>query len=363
MKPGIPARLFMNGLRNRDSKIIVGRFIMKWPLLLILFCTAIEPGAQELEQNTNSQFDDSEVKTYTPKNILIQGEVQASQSVDLSRLSLRSVAIKELARENDKQVFKGAYFVSGYSLYDVLNRIRIKKAPENTFKPPVDLYVTVENDKGEKAVFSWGEIYYRNSFDILITKTVQPVNPARAKIVWPLPDEPRLICGNDLLNVRFINNPSKITIRSFFESAGGEKPKDIYSPEITISSNSGSVAIRDIGAAVGKRKNEGVLYGHGMGFKEIFSGTGYLLKDVLSAHAAWTPEQLKSSFLAISAKDGYRVVFSASEVMNRSDNHDYLLNDLKDNTSGGRYTLIVTSDYFADRDVRSVEKITLVQIE
>jgi hypothetical protein len=336
---------------------------MKWSLLLFFLCAGISLNAQDLDQSTNSQFDDSEVKTYNPKSILIQGEVQSAGAVDLSGLPLRSVPIKELAFENGKQVFKGAYFVSGYSLYDILNRAKIKKAPENTFKPPVDLYVIIENDKGEKAVFSWGELFYKDSFDILITKTIQAINPARAKITWPLPEEPRLISARDLLNVRFISNPTRITVKSNFEGGNGEKPKDIYSPEIKIATRTNTASVRDFGASIGQRTNEGILYGHGMGFKEVFNGSGYLLKDVLAAHAPLTPERLKKAFVAIAAKDGYRVVFSASEILNRNDNHDFILNDLKDAANGGRYTLIVTSDFFADRDVRSVEKITLVEID
>jgi hypothetical protein len=342
----------------------MGSLDMKWPLLVFFVCAAMSAiNAQDLDQSTNSQFDNSEVRTYNPKSILVQGEVEAPGTVDLNSLPLRSVPIKELALENGKHVFKGAYFVSGYSLYDVLNLAKIKKAPGNTFKPPVDMYVIVENNKGEKAAFSWGEIYYRDSFDILITKTIQPINPARATITWPLPDEPRLVCGGDLLNVRFMSNPAKITVKSFFESGSAEKPKDIYSPEITISTKAGSATMRELSPSIGKRNNEGVLYGHGMGFKEVFNGAGYLLKDVLSTQAHLTADRLKSTIAGISAKDGYHVVFSASEIMNRSDNHDYLLSDLKDAANGGRYTLVVTSDFFADRDVRSLEKITLVDIE
>lgn len=337
---------------------------MKGLWFVFLIIIAISPvAAQDLNQNTNSFFDDSEIRTYAAKSIRVEGEVQTPGTIDLDSLPLRSVPIKQLGLENGKQVFRGAYFVSGYALYDILNHAKIKKAPENTFKPPVDMYVIVENDKGEKAVFSWGEIYYRDSFDLLITRSVQAVNPARAKTKWPLPEEPRLVCGSDLLDARFIGNPTRITVRSYWEKESSEKPKDIYAPEIKILKKAGSATVRDIGAAVEKRNYQSVLYGHGMGFKEVFSTPAYLLKDVLAAHAGLAPERLKNTVLIASARDGYRVAFSASEIMNRNDNHDYLLNDLKDNPTGGRYTLLVPPDYFADRDVRSIEKITLVEIE
>ena len=336
---------------------------MKWAIwIFVIAVSSSALSAQDLDQNTNSLFDDSEIKNYSLPNILVQGEVQSQVTVDLSRLPLRSVPIKELAFEDGKQVFKGAYFVSGYSLYDVLNGAKAKKASENTFKPAVDMYVIVENDKGEKSAFSWGEIYYRDSFDILITKSVQAINPSRTKTTWPLPSEPRLICGGDLFNVRFLSNPTKITVKSYFEPSASEKPKDIFAPHITIMTQSGSAKIQDIPPTVQKRKYETVLYGHGMGYKEVMIVLGFRLKDVLAQYANLSPERTNRSIIVASAKDGYTVIFSASEIMNRNDNHDFLLNDLKDSPNGGRYTLVVTPDYFADRDVRSVEKIVVVNV-
>jgi hypothetical protein len=196
-------------------------------LFLVLFGISFMAHAQTQKESTNSLFAESEAKVFAPKSIYIQGEVQNPGPVALSSLPVRNIAIKEMGVENGRQVFKGAFFVSGYALYDVLKSKNFKKAPENTFGSPVDLYVIVENEKGEKAAFSWGEIYYRNSFDILITKTIQPINPARAKASYVLPETPRLICGGDLLNVRFISNPTKITVRSNHGSMPKDKPKDI----------------------------------------------------------------------------------------------------------------------------------------
>jgi hypothetical protein len=83
--------------------------------LIPLFLLAIAY-AQDRNQSTNSFFDDSEIKTYSLKSILIQGEVQDPGPVDLTSLPLRSVAVKELGIEKGERVFKGAFFVNGYSL-------------------------------------------------------------------------------------------------------------------------------------------------------------------------------------------------------------------------------------------------------
>lgn len=310
-------------------------------------------------QDRNSFFENPESKTYTVKSILVEGEVQNPGLVDLNSLPMRSSAFKELSSENGNQAFKGAFFVTGYSLYDILNGKKFKKASENKFSPPVDLYVIVENEKGEKAVFSWGEIYYRNSFDILISKSISAINPARAKTKWTLPEEPRLMCGGDLLNVRFISNPTKITVKSFHGGVPTEKPQDIYSPEIKILTGSGETTIGEIGAAAEKRTLSNVSYGHGMGYKSVLNLTGFRLKDLIESKIK--PGDVRDTIAVASAKDGYRVVLSASEILNRNDNQDFLLVDRKGSLEDGRYLLFEPGDFFADRDVRSVEKIELIK--
>jgi hypothetical protein len=331
-------------------------------LALILLISGTMAAAQDRSQSTNSLFDVSEVKTYAPRNILVQGEVQDPGIVDLGRLPIRNTPVKELALENGKQVFKGAFFVSGYALYDILSSKKVKKAPEDTFSPLVDMYAVVENDKGEKAVFSWGEIFYRDSFNILIAKSIQSINPAKIKTSWPLPAEPQLICANDLLSVRFLSNPTKITVLSYHGSAASEKPKDVYSPEIRVVAKRSSAVIRDIGPSIEKRHYESVHYGHGMGFKGVQTITGYLLKNLISANGKITPENLRQDIAVVSAKDGYRAVFSMSEIMNRNDNQDFLLNDLKDSPKEGRYTLIAP-DFFVDRNVKGIEKMEFINID
>jgi hypothetical protein len=319
-------------------------------------------GAALAQQGTNSLFDDAEIKTYTPKSLAIQGEVANPGLVDLSQLPLQSIPIKELALENGKQVFRGAFFVTGYSLYDILNRVQVKKAPDNSFGPLVDLYVIVENDQGEKAVLSWGEIYYTtDKSNIIIAKSIQGINPAHNNTRWPLPAEPHLICGNDLSNARFLSNPTKITVKSFRGQFAGEKPKDLYASEIKIVAETASASIGDIPSSVASRKYSGISYGHGSGFKGVLNISGFPLKDLIASQI--TPDRYSEAIVVASAKDGYRSVFSAGEIMNRNDNQDFLLIDKKDSKADGRYTLFLPGDFFADRDVKAVEKLEIVTVK
>jgi hypothetical protein len=70
--------------------------------------------------------------------------------------------------------------------------------------------------------------------------------------------------------------------------------------------------------------------------------SGYLLKDLLAANLKLTPDMLREWIAVGSARDGYRVVYSLSEIMNRSDNQDFLLLDKKDTPGSGRYLLPAT---------------------
>ncbi len=329
-------------------------------LFVLLAAAAL---AHDAGQKTNSLFDDSEMKTFSPRSIIVDGEVESPGPVDLGTLPVRECTAKEVALEKGKPEFKGAFHYTGYALFDILNSKNVKKSADNSFSPLVDLYVIVENPKGEKAVFSWGEIYFgKDNFKILLSKSVQAINPSKLTLVkWTLPDEPRLVGANDFLNVRYLSNPSKITVKSYRGSFATTKPQSIYSPSFEIVAGTKSVAVRDLPVTLPKRKYSNVGYGHGMGFKGIEDITGCLLGEVIRTNIRLAAEDLGQGILVISAKDGYRSVFSMSEIANRSDNLDVLLVDRKDSREEGRYTLFVAPDFFVDRNVKAVEKIEIVR--
>jgi hypothetical protein len=146
---------------------------MKKIFLAILFtCTIVF--AQDKNGASPSFFDDSELKEYSIQSILVDGEVENPGTVDLQMLPVNNFPTKTVVYGKDKNKFIGSYFVSGYSLFDIINQKKVKKANEAEFKPAVDLYVIVENDKGEKVIFSWGELFYaKNNYRAVITKSIQ----------------------------------------------------------------------------------------------------------------------------------------------------------------------------------------------
>ena len=78
------------------------------------------------------------------------------------------------------------------------------------------MYVEIENQKGERVVFSWGEIYYPiNLHRILIADGVSRIIPSKTNDLWELPVENKIVAGNDLITERNISSPVKITVKSF----------------------------------------------------------------------------------------------------------------------------------------------------
>lgn len=335
---------------------------MKKLFVIILFAYAII-FAQEKAETSPSFFDDSELKEYSPLSILVDGEVENPGTVDLQLLPMNGFPTKLVSFGKDKNKFIGSYFVNGYSLFDIINQKKAKKANEAEFKPAVDLYVIVENEKGEKVVFSWGELFYsKSNFKAVITKSIRAINPSKMKMKWALPETTILVCGDDAFNFRSISNPTKITVKSFVGNYSPKRVKEIYAPEFSFSGSDANVTVKDI-SGIEKRKFRGLGYGHGMGWKGTEEVEGLVFKDVMSKYLTIDEKQIASTILCVSAKDGYRVTFSLSEIVNRNDMNDFLLIEKNGSLEEGKYNLFATPDFFVDRNVRSVEKIEILQVK
>jgi len=330
---------------------------------ILLFLCCFNAAAQSGSQTGIAA--DSVSREYSLGPLQIEGEVDNPGMLNLDSLPVHTVSVKEVSiDESGHHHFEGAFFYTGVSLYDILSTRTLKKENEMKFKPAIDMYVTVENARGDQTVFSWGEISFaRNNSTILISKSVKSINPSKMKTRWALPTVSRLICANDLSDVRFIDSPTKITVKSFVGEFGSMKSKNIFSPTIEFLKGSQKETLGEIPSTVEKRTYTYVGYGHGMGYKGVQSVRGYVLKDILSGVITFTPGDLRNSLAVVSAKDGYRSVFSLSELVNRSDNLDVLLVDRKDSQKDGRYSLFVTPDFFVDRNVKAVERIEIKKIQ
>ncbi len=313
---------------------------------------------------TNDFYDDAPAaKLKGSTKILVTGEVEKEMTVDITKLPLHSITVKETTLNGDSVGFTGAYRYDGYSLYDILNRVVLKKKNEAEFPPIIDLYVEVVNDRGESVTFSWGEIYYPvNRHRLLIATSVARIVPSKAKDLWPLPLETKIIAGNDLVTARNISNPVKITVRSLdtrYPINKGMTP--LYSETMKICVNGKQrTVLAGLPDGMDRETYHTVFYGRGMGIHGTTPFTGNMLKELLGDYFTMTPAALRNGLVVIAGIDGYRAAFTLSEIVNRNDQQEVLIIDRENYEGAGRFSLFPAGDFFSDRAIKAIMEINLL---
>jgi len=314
----------------------------------------------DTEDLTNDFFDNTETNKLPIQALKIDGEIENPGTINFSNLPLRSIIVKETVINEDGKEFLGAYRYDGYSLHDILNQFKVNKKNKKEFKPIIDLYVEIENDKGEVAIISWGEIFFPNHLnEIIIATQVMRIEPTKTDDLWPLPTQTKLIVSSDLVSERNISNPVKITVKSYpksFVTVKGLKP--LYSPTIdiykenklvkTFTSNPKDLQTFDFNTT---------FYGRGRGIHSTEPFTGVLLKDVLAKHVNFNKKNIREGLFLIVAKDGFRGVYTYSEIMNRDDQSEILLLCKPEATDNGIFRIFPACDFFSDRAIKGITAI------
>ncbi|MCX6255458.1 MAG: hypothetical protein NTV31_13395 [Bacteroidia bacterium] len=312
---------------------------------------------------TNNFYDNTESYALPVKELIIEGEIANPGKVDFSQLPVHSVIVKETLLDSiSGDRFVGAYRYDGYSLFDILDKRIIRKSNSIDFKPIIDLYIEIENEQGEKVVFSWGEIYYpSNLHKIIIASSVSRIVPSKTKESWPIPGESKIAAANDLVTERNISSPVKITVKSFpgsFIVAKALSP--MYSPQIMIFTGSKLTGeIERIPENINNETFNTIFYGRGKGIHSTTPFTGALLKDILQDYYPIKRENLKSGIMCFAGKDGYRCAVSYSELFNRNDQQEFMLIKTKAEEDGGLFRVFAAADFFSDRAIKSVSEIHL----
>ena len=318
----------------------------------------------DLTDRTND-FYDNEPSIDLPgtKVIIVSGEVAENQTINLSGLPSRSLIAKETTLEKGEIQFVGAYRYDGVSLFDILNEVKVVKKNVKEFKPIIDQYIVVYNAAGDSVVFSWGEIYYPVQLhQIIIANRVARIVPTKSKDKWHLPIAAKLIVGTDLITERNILDPVKIVIRSLHVNYTVDRDIKLYAPELTIEGvGKQSFAIKQLPAGLIEHQFQHVFYGRGMGIHGITLTKGVYLKDVFSENLKSDRNLIRNGLFAIAGIDGYRCSVTWSELMNRNDNSEVILQDRGENADGGRFSCLFTADFFSDRAIKSISEVRLVQ--
>jgi len=309
----------------------------------------------------NNFYDNEETYNLPLKELIIAGEVENPGKVDFSKLTKRTVIVKEAVLQGDTaNAFVGAYRYDGYSLFDILCDRILKKNNAADFRPIIDVYVEIENEHGEKVVMSWGEIYYPNFLhNAIIATGVMRIVPSKSKDQWPLPTESKLIVGQDLISERNISSPVKITVRS-------------YSRAYVVNREISPLVSNDIKVFIGEKLTDNmtqipvklqtetlhtIFYGKGRGIHSTQPFSGGYLKDYLADKVQFNRKNLQTGLVILAGIDGYRSVYTLSEIMNRSDQAEVLIVPCPEEQDGGKFRIFPSCDFFSDRAVKALSEI------
>jgi hypothetical protein len=343
-------------------------------ILTPLFCQTMEKNttpadvhlkvaaeAPDKGDRNNNFYDNEETYTLTPLDIEVSGEVENPGKVDFSKLTKRSVIVKEtLLNEDGTNSFVGAYRYDGYSLFDILNERILNKKNKEEFRPIIDLYVEIENAKGEKVIVSWGEIYYPNVMhNSIIATEVMRIVPSKSKDLWPLPQQSRLVIASDLITERNISQPVKITVRSWSQSFKVDRDiSPLYTS--TFKFFNGKAMPVDYSKVPSKLQTEtieGIFYGRGRGIHTTQPWCGVYMKDFFKGSVPFNRNNLMKGVFVFVGLDGYRSVYTYSEIMNRSDQSEVLLVPTEKEADGGKFRVYPSCDFFSDRAVKALSEI------
>lgn len=222
------------------------------------------------------------------------------------------------------------------------------------------MYVEVENAEGEKVVFSWGELYYPNHLhEIIIATRVMRIVPSKTNELWELPTNSKIVVVSDLITERNISNPSKITVKSYDIDLADEKGKSpIFSPTFEFFKNGASDAIYNKNPEhIAEITLHTIFYGRGRGIHSTQPFTGIPLKQLINEKVKPTQQAIRNGLVLATADDGYRAVYTYSEICNRNDQADVLVIYRPEETDGGAFRLFPSCDFFSDRAVKALNRI------
>lgn len=315
--------------------------------------------------NTNDFYDDAPTFDLGKLNIKIDGDIETPTNIDGKNLPLRSVIVKETLLHHDSSKFIGAYRYDGYSLYDILNSLRIDKKTKN-FNPIIDLFVIVSNDAGDSVILSWGEIFYPvHRHEIIIATQVMRIVPSKTKDLWELPKEVKLIVASDLLTERNIASPSKITVCAApIPADESKKGSALFSENINIYKFDEKIElITNLPSEGSFQDYPSVFYGRGRGIHGVRTFHGVELDKYLSKYFPITVENIKKSYIVVKGSDDYHGVYTYSEIFNRNDQASFLLTLRDEGQPGYKFALYPTPDFFSDRAIKSITEIRYLKIK
>ena len=308
--------------------------------------------------------------------LTVSGTIKKSVHLSLDELSkMQSISVR-LNEVDQGKNYKGAFNYQAIPLRTLLEQAGIQK--ENSdFSKQIDLAVVIRNKAGKQIAFSWGEIFYRNPAEVTVAFTAAPIMPHKKCESCHKPEIyenwfgqlkrpiglPKLIVANDFYTDRSLEEITGIEVIDLRPVIKTKKMVKLHSPSFVVSGMvKNSMTISDLSSYTRKEVMTKSV-GEGMGFHGLKSVEGVPLVDILKRAGA---EMDLSTVFLISAPDGYRSLVSFGELFLSPAGRRILIADIINHNSldkDGKFFFIPPDDLAADRDVKAVERIEVINLK
>jgi precorrin-4 methylase/DMSO/TMAO reductase YedYZ molybdopterin-dependent catalytic subunit len=293
---------------------------------------------------------------------------------DICRFKTVRIQLNEILKDKS---YRGAWYYNGVPLRTLLETAFIAKE-ESAYNKAIDLAVLVRNSEGQEVALSWGEIFYKNSYDIIIATSATPIRPHHDCSSCHKPEEseprmkqfdrkigfPKLVVACDEYTDRSIENIVSIEVIDPAPRMPADKSAKLDAPSFTVTGKvKQELTITDL-SGFKTRKDMHVLHmGEGKGYHGSDDYSGVLFNEIINK-AGIEPEL--SQIFHISAPDGYRTTFSYGEVFLNRVEDNTIIADMKNGKKidkEGKFIFVPSDDIMADRDIKSVNKIEVIDLK
>lgn len=293
---------------------------------------------------------------------------------DLTKFQPTDVQTNDIQQNG---TFQGVFNCRGVSLRTLLGVAVIEKK-ETDFKKQVDLAVVVKSRTGKQITLSWGEIFYKNPDAVVVAYSSTPIYPHKGadhftdKAVYETMmktldrkvEFPRLIVSGDMFSDRCLESVFEITVVDVRPKVEGKKSPTVFSENFRMVQSGKSDKVID-------RLPEGTpetvqlhVVGEGRGYHGTHWISGVSFKKLMEPYQAGF--DLNTVFV-VSAPDAYRSLISYGELYLNSRGDRIMVADRVDDApigdNGGRFVLYFADDLMADREIKAVGKIEIMNLD
>ncbi len=338
------------------------------------------------------------------QTVPVDGAVGKKIDVDgalLDSLGRQSRLMKAFAPDDR---YEGTFEQSGTGLKRVLDLAGIVKKTDDGFSRPLDVFVVATGKGGRRAVFSYGEIFdVADPGAVLVTDRSRYLVPGHHdadSLAWwdrgflgpaerermdlgpcsscPGSEKARplatlrglaIVPATDRRSERFLSELAELRACQAGPLAGvtGKKGQATWvdEPVLVLPDGKGVPVTAKLTRGLPVVSIADASFGEGRGYGGEHSRSGVGMAALLRK-AAGRQLDMRRLLLLVTASDGYRSVYSGGEIALSPLGEGLVLADREDGKplgpKDGRYRLVPRLDFFADRSVRSVKELRVVEI-